>query len=71
MALLERTVIDRIEVLEGGILQVRRRTEVYDDAVAAKSARRAEGKFHRSVISKEAQTPPDVQAFLDASKAPK
>lgn len=64
MALLERTVINRCEVLTSGDIQVREANEIYDsqtDEIKSQS-------FHRYVIVSEDETPENVQAFLDNSR---
>lgn len=64
MALKERTVINRCEVLASGDIQVREANEIYDtltDEVKSQT-------FHRYVVEKEDETPVEVQTFLDNSK---
>ena len=63
-SLLERTVINRCEVLASGNIQVREANEIYDDKTNEVKAQ----TFHRYVVASDDTTPDDVQAFLDNSK---
>lgn len=65
MALKERTVVDRVEVIALGNLHVREAKEIYDDQTGKVKAQ----TYHRYVVDKDKPTPEDVQAFLDNSKA--
>lgn len=77
MALTKETVVDKIEVLENGALQVRRATYIVEDGV-----RLPNPAYHRSVVSPgddtsqedarvkavaaAVQTPTVIKAFQDA-----
>jgi len=60
MALAEQTIIDRLEVLRDGTVQVREAIEIIDDATGEVKAR----SFHRRVVSIEDDNP-DL-SFADA-----
>jgi len=64
MALLERTVIDMVEVLRTGDIQVRESIEIYDNQTNEIKSQ----KFHRFIINSDDDTPVDIQAFMDNSK---
>jgi len=61
----ERTVINRCEILPNGNIEVRLANEIYDDSTEELKSQ----KFHRYVVATNDETPTDVQAFLDNSKA--
>lgn len=66
MALQQRRVINKVEVLASGDIQVREADEIYDDAEPSVVISE---KYHRYVVASADPTPDDVQAFLDNSKA--
>ena len=66
MALRERTVINKAEILASGDIQVRQANETYDDTTPDEVRSSA---YHRYVVLSEDDTPAAVQAFLDNSKA--
>lgn len=84
MALQQRRVINQVEVLANGDLQVRYADEIYDDSITPAAAVGILGDddyapavtdvindatWSREVIAKGTATPSAIQAFLDASKA--
>jgi hypothetical protein len=84
MALQQRRVINKVEVLANGDLQVRYGDEIYDDSITAVVGVGVVGdddyvaavtdvindpSWFREVISSADETPVAIQAFLDASKA--
>ena len=84
MALQQRRVINKVEVLTNGDLQVRHADEIYDDSITAVVGVGMVGDddyvaavtdvindptWSREVIAKGTATPSAIQAFLDASKA--
>ena len=84
MALQQRKVINQVEVLANGDLQVRYANEIYDDSITAVVGVGMVGDdnyvaavtdvindptWSREVIAKGTATPAAIQAFLDASKA--
>lgn len=84
MALQQRRVINKVEVLANGDLQVRYGDEIYDDSITAVVGVGMVGdddyveavtdvindpSWFREVISSADETPVAIQAFLDASKA--
>ena len=84
MALQQRRVINKVEVLANGDLQVRYANEIYDDSITAVVGVGMVGDdnyvaavtdvindptWSREVIAKGTATPVAIQAFLDASKA--
>ena len=84
MALQQRRVINKVEVLANGDLQVRHADEIYDDSITAVVGVGMVGDddyvaavtdvindptWSREVISSADETPVAIQAFLDASKA--
>ena len=84
MALQQRKVINQVEVLANGDLQVRYADEIYDDSITAVVGVGMVGDddyaeavtdvindptWSREVIAKGTTTPSAIQAFLDASKA--
>ena len=84
MALQQRRVINKIEVIANGDLQVRYADEIYDDSITPAAAVGILGddnyapavtdvindpSWFREVIAKSTATPSAIQAFLDASKA--
>ena len=84
MALQQRRVINKVEVLTNGDLQVRYADEIYDDSITAVVGSGIpsdddyvpavtdvinDPSWFREVISSADETPVAIQAFLDASKA--
>jgi len=84
MALQQRRVINKVEVLTNGDLQVRYADEIYNDSITPAAAVGILGdddyapavtdvindpSWFREVIAKGTATPSAIQAFLDASKA--
>ena len=84
MALQQRRVINKVEVLTNGDLQVRHADEIYDDSITVVVGVGMVGdddyveavtdvindpSWFREVIAKGTTTPSAVQTFLDASKA--
>jgi hypothetical protein len=84
MALQQRRVINKVEVLANGDLQVRHADEIYDDSITVVVGVGMVGdddyveavtdvindpSWFREVISSADETPVAIQAFLDASKA--
>ena len=84
MALQQRRVINKVEVIANGDLQVRYADEIYDDSITPAAAVGILGDddyapavtdvindptWSREVISSADETPVAIQAFLDASKA--
>jgi len=61
----ERTVINRCEILPNGNIEVRLANEIYDDSTEEIKAQ----NYHRYVVSSNDETPAEIQAFLDNSKA--
>lgn len=61
MPLTEQTIVDRLEVLRDGTVQVREANEIIDDATGEVKAR----SFHRRVVSIEDDAP-DL-SFADAA----
>lgn len=67
MALEKQTVVDLIETLENGCVQVRTATRILDDGVAVSSS------FHRHVVAPGddySQEDPRVQAICAAVQTP-
>jgi len=64
MALKERTVINRCEIFASGHIQVQMANEIYDTLTGEVKSQ----IFVPSVISKDQETPVEIQAFLDNSK---
>ena len=84
MALQQRRVINKVEVLANGDLQIRHADEIYDDSITVVVGVGMVGddnyveavtdvindpSLFREVIAKGTATPSAIQAFLDASKA--
>ena len=84
MALQQRRVINKVEVLANGDLQIRHADEIYDDSITVVVGVGMVGdddyaeavtdvindpSWFREVIAKGTTTPSAVQTFLDASKA--
>ena len=68
MALEKQTVVDLIETLENGCVQVRTATRILDDGVAVSSS------FHRHVVAPGddySQEDPRVQAICAVVQTPK
>ena len=64
MALVEQTIIDRLEVLRDGTVQVREAIEIVDDATGEVKAQR----YHRRVVSITDEAP-DLASLDAASRA--
>lgn len=81
MPLQERSVINKVEILPSGDIQVRVANECYDDTitpVVAEPENDVQGvtdvkssSYHRYVVLSKDVTPDDVQAFLDNTKSQK
>ena len=84
MALQQRRVINKVEVLTNGDLQVRHADEIYDDSITVVVGVGMVGdddyveavtdvindpSWFREVIASATVTPEAIQTFLDASKA--
>ena len=64
MSIQERRVINQVEILNSGDIQVREHDQILINGNWVQI-----GLPHRKVIASDEVTPSDVQAFLDNSKA--
>lgn len=67
MALTKEVVIDKVEVLENGVIQLREVTRIIEDGVQLSSS------YHRSVLnpgSDISHQPSNVQAIVSAAWTP-